>query len=321
MISSITSPSGGKVALGAAGDSSYAPPVDYNPGENPDIISIQLGANKFKESTTPLPDVIRSDELVETRFDVVTYSQSGDNATFLRREEFRALSCECVLNIPAASGEGGRRPTVWDGNEYIEGEWVAKPFGTEANNLQSPFCEICCRDHHDGGVGTEDLSDDQGSSRFDPFRRSDDYHTSGALAGDHKHYNRDNNGNLVLADSDGATYIEACRLVRKDGFWRVAQDLRQEGLNAFPADYLDEVSEVSEYSDYVTDAVEAYESSLGGSSDLEANQPTYEDSPPLLPTRTDLTPLYPFPASNTESATEMSNSGVSEFGSSLRARS
>jgi hypothetical protein len=37
----------------------YAPTVDYNPGANPDIISIRLGQNKFKESTTPLPDVIR----------------------------------------------------------------------------------------------------------------------------------------------------------------------------------------------------------------------------------------------------------------------
>ena len=62
VISSITSGSGGKAALGTEGDGSYAPPVDYQPGANPDIISIKLGENKFKESTTPLPDVIRTDE-------------------------------------------------------------------------------------------------------------------------------------------------------------------------------------------------------------------------------------------------------------------
>jgi type IV pilus modification protein PilV len=318
LISSYTTGSGAKVVLNSAAVGLYSPPVDYNPGENPDIISIQLGENKFKESTTPLPDVIRTNELVETRFDVVTYSQSDANATFLRREEFRAVSCDCVLNVPNAAGEGGRRPTVWDGNEYIEGEWVAKPFGTEGNNIQSPLCEICCRDHHDGGSGVEDLANDPGRSRYNPFRRSEEYHGEGALAGDHKHYNRDRNGNLVLAESDGAAYVEACRLVRRDGFWRLAQDLRQEGLNSFPADYLDESSEVSEYSDYVTDAVEAYETALYGSSDLEANQPSYEGSPPPLPTRTDLSPLYPFPASTTGAATEMSASGVAE--QQLRAR-
>ena len=55
-------------SLGAAASSTYTPPVDYNPGQNPDIVSIKVGENKFKESTTPLPDVIRADELVETDF-------------------------------------------------------------------------------------------------------------------------------------------------------------------------------------------------------------------------------------------------------------
>ena len=61
MISSITAPSGGKVAVSSGDSGSYAPPVNYTPGANPDIISIQLGQNKFKDSTTPLPDVVRAD--------------------------------------------------------------------------------------------------------------------------------------------------------------------------------------------------------------------------------------------------------------------
>ena len=73
-ISSITSPSSGRVSLGSTLTGNAGPPVDYNPGQNPDIVSIQLAANKFKESTTPLPDVIRGAkngdeyaEVVETR--------------------------------------------------------------------------------------------------------------------------------------------------------------------------------------------------------------------------------------------------------------
>jgi type IV pilus modification protein PilV len=301
VISSMTSPSGGKVALGTTGTDSYSPPVDYNPGQNPDIVSIELGQNKFKESTTPLPDVIRADELVETRFDVVTYSQNDAGATFLRREEFRAVSCECTLHIPNADGGGGLRPTVWNGNDYTEGEFVAKPYGTSANNQQSEFCNICCRDHHDGGTGANDVAGDPGRSEYNPFRDSLGYYDGsyGSLAGDHKHYKRDNQGNWVLAQSDGDMYLEACRLVRKNGFFRVAQDLRQEGLNSFPASYLDDTSEVNEYSDYVTDAVSAYEADMGATDG-------YEASPPTLTAPADMPTPVVFPASTYGNATQMS---------------
>jgi type II secretory pathway pseudopilin PulG len=314
LISSFTTGSAAKVVLNGYGDSLYAPPVDYNPGENPDIISIQLGHNKFKESTTPLPDVIRADELVETRFDVVTYSQNDLGATFLRREEFRAVSCQCTLRIPDAEGEGGRRPTVWDGGEYTEGEYISnKPFGESASQIQSQFCDMCCRDHHDGGSGSNDDPYDPGRSLYRPFYGSAEYYGSehGALAGDHKHYSRDRLGNMVLAAADGDLYLEACRMVRKDGFWRMAQDLRQEGLNAFPASYLDEESEVDEYSDYVTDAVQAYELAMG-------QYGQYELDPPLLTLPGNMNPPLLFPASSYDNASEMAVGVLTE--QQLRAR-
>ena len=311
IISSITSGSGGKVVLNSKINSVYSPPVNYNPGENPDIISIKLGANKFKESTTPLPDVIRTDESVETRFDVVTYSQDDAGATFLRREEFRVISCECTLRAAYSAGDGGLRPTLWEGNEYTEAEYVVKPWGESANNRQSDFCSLCCRDHHDGGSGSNDQGADPGRSQYNPFRSGDDYYTSGAISGDHKHYNRDKSGNLNLADSDGNTYMEACRMIRKDGFFRVAQDLRQEGLNSFPAEYLDDTVEVAEYSGYVTDAVSTYEYDMGTTN-------LYEQNPPILTAAADMpTPLV-FPASTSATATIMSAVGITE--QQLRAR-
>ena len=307
VISSFTTGSTGKVALVSADTSGYAPPVDYTPGENPEIVSIQLGDNKFKESTTPLPDVIRINELVETKFDVVTYSQDNAGATFLRREEFRAVSCECTLRIPDAENEGGLRPTVWDGYQYTDAEYISKPYGESANNQQSDFCSLCCRDHHDGGSGEEDVALDPGRSRFDPFRSSSEYHSGdgNALAGDHKHYNRNLQGDLALAESDGDTYVEACRMVRKNGFFRIAQDLRQEGLNSFPANYLDEEAEVSEYSGYVTAAVSKYESDMGV--DEYSTGPAYEASPPALVNvaAANLDPPVTFPASSAATATTL----------------
>lgn len=295
IISSITSAADAKSSTGGTGGL-YFPSVDYNPGSNDEIISISLGENKFKESTTPLPDVTNSDELVETKFDVVTYSQDDAGATFLRREEFLAISCECTLRT--ATADGGLRPTVWSGTEYSEAEWVAKPYGESANNQQSNFCSICCRDHHDGGSGEEDDANDPGRAKFDAFRDSADYWTSGALNGDHKHYSRNSSGGLSLADGDGDAYVEACRLVRKDGFFRAAQDFRQEGLNSFPEDYLDNASEVDVYAAYVTNAVSAFEAEIGSTN-------FYELAPPTMTEPLSMVPAVTFPASTLSTATPL----------------
>ena len=306
MISSITSPSGGKVVMNSTNSNLYGPPVDYNPGENPDIISIKLGENRFKESTTPVPDVIRADELVETKFDVVTYSQSDQGATFLRREEFVAVSCECTLKTSGGPTEGGLRPTIWNGNDYTEGEFVNKAWGESANNQQSSFCSICCRDHHDGGTGSLDVGTDTGRARTNPFRNSADYWVSAdgesGLTGDHKHYNRSNSGTLSLTRPNG-TYVEACRLVRKDGFLRIAQDLRQEGNNSFPASYLDETTEVAVYSDYVTDTVSLFEGAVSDN---------YETNPPAMTKPPNMSPVVTFPASATSNASVMTSASSSQ---------
>lgn len=267
---------------------SFQPPVGYDPGALPDVVTLSLGANRFKESTTPIPEVIRSDELVETEFDVITYSTSDSGATFVRREEFKVVSCECTLRQPPLDAvAGGRRPTVWTGVEYAAGEPVAKAWGEPANSQQSELCDLCCRDHHDGGSGAGDDPDDPGRSLYGPFRSASEYHADGTFSGDHKHYGRDPQGQLVLALADGDRYLEACRLVRKDGFFKVAQDLRLEGLNAFPGDFLDQSSEELEYSTYVTTALTTWLTGVGDG---------YEGSPPVLPAPGEVTPPVVFPA-------------------------
>jgi hypothetical protein len=125
------------------------PAVYHTPGENPEIASLDLGGKKFKESSTPIPDVIRSGELTETYFEVVSYNFAN---VFQRREEFLTVGCECILDTTPADSEGGLRSTLWNGVEYTEAEFVKKEFGVSANNQQSVFCDVCCRDHHDGSA-------------------------------------------------------------------------------------------------------------------------------------------------------------------------
>jgi len=313
MISSITSPSGGKVILNKSTNSLYGPPVDYSPGQNPDIVSIQLGENRFKESTKPLPKVFNAEERVETSFDVVTYSQDDAGATFLRREEFLAVACECILRLPDDDSEGGLRPTLWNGNNYTEGEFVSKPYGESVRdnnqNFQSEFCGVCCRDHHDGGTGENDDANDPGKAKYSPFKSASEYMTAGegaaALVGNHKHYNI---GGVGLADGDGDTYFEACRLVRKDGFFRVAQDLRQEGLNTFPKTYLDDDAEVTTYSDYVTDAITQF---------IDAATDDYQLSPPSMLKPLEMIPEVLFPGAKTTNRINFSAAASTQ---QLRAR-
>ena len=276
VISSVTTQGSGRT--GAQNElTPFDPDVVYTPGQNPDIVSLQLGDNKFKESTTPEPKVFRADEKVETRFDVITYSQTGTGALFLRREEFIAVSCECTLRAPPIDAEdGGLTPTIWAGDEYVLGEKAIKPYGESASNQQSIFCDVCCRDHHDGAS----VATDTALNQYDPFRATSDYVTSGAMSGDHKHYGRNGQGQLVLAESDGDRYVEACRLVRVDGFMRVAQDMRQEGRNAFPENYLDESSEIGDYSSWATTAVNSFENAL---TDGYETAPVALASPPLAP--------------------------------------
>ena len=232
------------------------PPIDYTPGLRPDIVAINLTNSKFKESTTPMPDVKRADELVETWFDVITYNTIAvNNSIYVRREEFLVLTCECTLNSKPGDGSpSGFLPTIWNGESYTtgnDGAMVSKAYGVSSNNQQSQYCDTCCRDHHDttSPNGAEDI--------YDPARLDNgkpDWSEAGGIDGDHKHYTRANQGGLSEAGNNN-DYVEACRLVRKDGFMRVAQDFRQEGLYSFPEGYLDTQGGVDEYSSYVTTAI------------------------------------------------------------------
>lgn len=269
--------------VAASREVASGPQVVYTPGENPEIVRITLDGDggKFKESTTPMPDVIRN-EKVETWFDVITYNQTAADvdAFFLRREEFVAITCDCTLGtIPGDADDYGLKPTLWNGVDYSEGAKVPKPIGSPAGPAaqQSIFCGVCCRDHHDGaGGGAEDVYslENVGSDA------------------DHPHYARDGRGELIVTPvDDGDRYVEACRLIRKDGFMRVTQDANQNALVGFPEGYLDFDAGVAAYSAYVAEAAGEYYTT--GQEDFPQPNPPDAESTHVFPARTmaDATPL------------------------------
>jgi type IV pilus modification protein PilV len=226
---------------------SNAPPMTvFNPAEFPGVVAIAIGEEKLKGSTTPEPTIQNKGNNVITSFDVVTYLQSGAQAYLERREEFKVLNCVCQLNAGLGTG---REPTVWDGEKYVLGANVSKRTG-QVSTLESgqpAACQICCNDHHDGPVA---------DTSYDPYRPDFAGETGGFdFLGDHAHYNIVD-GLKVLA-TEGDAYLEACRFIRKDGFFVLASDLSLQNLDVVPAAYPTNLN--AQYStsviDFVTDFV------------------------------------------------------------------
>ncbi|WP_330970683.1 hypothetical protein, partial [Lysobacter sp. A3-1-A15] len=101
----------------------------------------------------------------------------------------------------------GFRPTYWDGNAYKTPELASTPVNSSpADVTQSELCDVCCRDHKDPAGAS--------GPKFSPWPGQ----TSA-------HYRLDNNDNFIAVDnSGGAEYLEACRVIRVDGVFRVAAD-------------------------------------------------------------------------------------------------
>jgi type II secretory pathway pseudopilin PulG len=265
VITSVPTGINAKVQTASDGNS-VLPAVPYTPGQAPDVIYIDLGDNLRKESTTPIPDVLRS-EYVETSWEVITYSVTP--LAFQRREEFVVVSCECTLDT---SGGQAYTPVYWAGDRYAGGELVSKAvIGSSATNQQSSYCTSCCRDHHD------DTSETSGGDDNNVLYRPFDLDRTG---GNHKHY--DALGNLA---GNRDNYLESCRMVRRDGFFRVAQDLRQEHLLVTPGDWLQSGgAQQATYGGYVTGAVSAYYEDVKNAADYSDDDPApcigRDESPP-----------------------------------------
>jgi len=255
-----SSPPLGPAKVAEAEEEAGTLPVSYAPGRRPYNIRVDLNSSdpssdKFKETLTPEIADENSGSL-KTWLDVVTYNQ-GDSSIYQRRDEFLVISCGCKLKAANPGTPTGYLPTVWNGATWVtgnDGKMVSKNYGVPAGNI-SQYCETCCRDHHDPDQNNP--SDDE---LYDPVSGSKPkWSESGGPNNDHRHYTRNNKGVLTeVVPNSNSEYVEVCRMVRKDGFMRVAQDFRQEGFAGFPAGYLDTRNGADEYADYVIEAMQDF---------------------------------------------------------------
>lgn len=186
----------------------------YDPGATGGVIPIAIGNGSSTAASNPVPVLKgKTNAVAETLFEVLTYAGTSGNVLAQSRVETAVVGCTCSTdNAPTGKGY---RPTYWNGFRYTPpvltddaptAGWTV-PGGTQ-NTSESDRCTACCRDHRDpSGVK---------GAKFDPWRSN------------HAHYLRVDNTTLTPAPT--GEYSEACRLIRVDGFFRVASDFRNDYL-------------------------------------------------------------------------------------------
>jgi type IV pilus modification protein PilV len=199
------------------------------------VIPIALGNGDSTAASNPRPEVLSKGSktsVVGTTFNVLTYSPSGSSAIIQKRFENQLIKCSCQYGAGSSLPEiyqTAQWPAIWTGDRYelyktspitaAPGQSLTPRSGAPgAGTTQSALCQECCRDHHQTTT--------TGVAQFDPERN--DTHI--------KYDENTSTGALVPRDStaSGVTYVDACRVIRVDGFWRTAADTyaRHAGLLA-----------------------------------------------------------------------------------------
>ena len=210
-IGALSPSDGSKVVLNNQSTSQARKPqvLIYDPGATGGVIPIAVGNGTSTAASNPTPVVKgKNNDVAETLFEVLTYAGTSGNVLAQSRVETAVVGCTCsTANAPAATTARGYRPTYWNGYRYSPPNATTdKPTaGWTGVSTESDRCTACCRDHRDPTGVT--------GAKFDPWRST------------HDHYLR-SGSTLTLANT--GTYNEACRLIRVDGFFRVAADLRND---------------------------------------------------------------------------------------------
>jgi len=219
-IGAVSPSDGAKVVLNntASSEPRYPRVLIRDPSLTEGIIPIAVGNGTETAATNPKPEIAgnnNNQHVVETRFDVLTYAGLNNNTAQVQsRVETVVIGCSCNAGN-ADNTDTSYRPTYWNGFRYAVPTVATYAPRSGAANIannappQSQYCNTCCRDHHDPSGVT--------GPKFDPRRTT------------HAHY-KIVNGALVAAGAND-DYVEACRLIRVDGIFRVAADMNNDYFN------------------------------------------------------------------------------------------
>jgi hypothetical protein len=225
-----------KAELGMGG-----PDVVHTPGTFPTVIPVELGDGLKQETSRPLPKVARQGNSESTRVSFSTVVYDGANIS-RQEQELVSVSCACTITSSEDANLPAQRSIIGELSYWLRGGTTSKVRGTAANH-QDPLCGRCCAHHFDG-------STNEFSNWYDLFKWQ-------AANGPHGHYSG-STGNWVPATSLGNPYWEACRLVRINGVYEMANDWNLVAFNIFDVDLLLQPAVQAAYQDYVTMVAQEY---------------------------------------------------------------
>lgn len=262
------------------------------------VIPIAIGSDEATAATNPRPEVLgknNNESIVGTNFTVLTYLSEGGGVQIQKRIENSLIQCTCQYgaagsdfgNLPVIYRDA-QWPAIWNGDTYevyapdpaSDAPGTAFESGAASGVVQSPLCMECCRDHHDTNA--------TGVVKFDPERQSyvDANDNSNNDNGYEKYNLTGDPAALVkVNDTTSGTYINACRVIRVDGIWRVAADTyaRHFGLLATEtvagragATGVPSTTATSAYQQFVKDYLDGYTTSMSppaGDADTLFNTP------------------------------------------------
>jgi type IV pilus modification protein PilV len=285
--------------LGLVGASSGARKIEEkisDPALDAMVIPIAVGGGSESAASNPKPVVTTGHDTVETRFDVFTYNAvSGGTANAQQKVETSVVSCSCSTASPLpGSSVRGYRPTYWDGSRYAipslvdtsgAGSYSPKAKADPAYvNKQSSLCTACCRDHYDqNGVK---------GAAFSPKLATKDVDDM-ITATTHNHYLANSSGTAWTALTSGGSYSEACRVIRVEGFWRVAADLNNDYFNLLATKDLSNAAyyasastpdstATTNYQGFVVDYLDARFTNNATPSTYNVDSTTYNASSPIV---------------------------------------
>lgn len=220
------------------------PKVDYTPGAAPDVISVELGNGSKQETSKPSPTVSKNGK--EVQFETMTYVPATTGYSQQIQQDFTTVSCVCN----SSSRVDAYRPAQVYGTASNQFYWKvgttqSKQAGIAANtgnNSQPTLCgsdnnndmskSSCCRDHYDG-TGSDFLNY---YAPLNTGRRPD--------------LDNIKNGN--------GSYLDACRFVRLDGYYRPVPDWNLVKVIVTSKDFLTKPSNQASYQKYINYVVGAY---------------------------------------------------------------
>jgi type IV pilus modification protein PilV len=210
------------------GAGGFAPIVRTVDPATAGMIPIALDSSSTSAASNPLPELIgrkNNEQIVGTQFTTLNYTPPVNSEVVVqKRFENEVIKCSCKYgaggnNLPEIY-RTAQWPAIWTGERYdiykpstaTDAPGQAASSGQTPGVQQSPLCQECCRDHHDNS--------DTGVAKFDPERS------------DNSTAKYDFNGTSLVPAPANGTYVDACRVIRVDGFWRTAADMysRQLGL-------------------------------------------------------------------------------------------